>query len=197
MAVTKKTTTQYGRKRYYRYGYRRYRNVSNVYFPCRVEGAYTIAFPDTSGQPRFYDASQNFSFVVPFSALFKASQYYGSLVNMFGFYKVTGVKMEVQAHVDNLANVRQLSPVILGFRTGSVALMTYQELVADNNSLFLGTSPSKRYVSTMNSQGWSPTNTEQHFGAFSVASSLASTNALYPTWSCRLCVYMLFKKSNI
>ena len=194
MVAGKKTAI---RRRTYRRYYRRYRSVSNQYFPCRVEGAYTIAFPDTSGQPRFYDSSQNYSVVVSFSALFKASQYYGSLVNMFGFYKVTGVKMEVQAHVDNLANVRQLSPVLLGFRTGSVTVMTYNELVADNNSLFLGTSPSKRYVSTMNSQGWSPTNTEQHIGAFSVASSLSATNAVYPTWSCKLSVYILFKKSNV
>ena len=63
--VMKKTMTAYRRRSYRRY-YRRYRSVSNQYFPCRVEGAYTIAFPDTSGQPRFYDASQNFSFVVPF-----------------------------------------------------------------------------------------------------------------------------------
>ena len=193
MVTTKKTVTRYARRRYAR-GYRRYRSLSNVYFPCRVEGVYTISFPDTSGQPRFYDASQNWSFIVPFAALFKSSQYYGSFVNMFGFYKVTGVKLEVQTHIDNLANVRQLAPVILGFRTGSVAQMTYNELVADNNSLFLGTSPNKRYVSTMNSQGWGPTNTEQVVGAFSVATSITSTVSTMPTWSCELCVYIRFSK---
>ena len=46
MVATKKTVTMYGRRRYAR-GYRRYRNVSNVYFPCRVEGVFTIAFPNT------------------------------------------------------------------------------------------------------------------------------------------------------
>ena len=172
--------------------------MSNQYFPCRVEGVYTIGFPnDSAGAPRFYDAAQNWSSVVPFSTLFSGSQYYGSLVNMFGYYKVTGVKIEVQPHLDNTANVRQLAPLLVGFKTGSIVQMTYSELVADNNSLFLGTSPNKKYVSTMNSQGWGPTSAEQAVGAFSVGSSVTSTASRYPTWSCKLCVYILFKKSNV
>ena len=195
--VMKRTVTKYARRRY-RYGYRRYRNVSNVYFPCRVEGVYTIAFPSNeAGKPRFFDSSQNWSYVVPFSTLFQASQYYGSLINMFGYYKVSGVKIEVQPNSDNTVNVRQLAPILIGFRTGAVDQMTYNELVADNNSLFLSTTPNKRYVSTMNSQGWGPTNSEQVVGAFSVGSTVASTVSNYPTWSCKLSVYMLFKKSNI
>lgn len=191
-----KKTTAYRRRPYRRY-YRRYRSVANQYFPCRVEGVYTIGFPENAGQPRFYDASSNYATVVPFGTLFRGSQFYGSLVSMFGYYKVTGVKMEVQSHLDNAANVRQLSPILLGFRFGSIAQMTYNELIADNNSLFLGTSPNKKYVSTMNSQGWGPTATEQVVGAFSVSSSSVSTSNYSPTWSCKLCVYILFKKSNI
>lgn len=192
-----KKMTAYRRRSYRRY-YRRYRSVSNQYFPCRVEGVYTIGFPTTdSGAPRFFDAASNWSYVVPFATLFSNSQYYGSLVNMFGYYKVTGVRMELQPNWDNAASVRQLYPVLLGFRTGSVAQMTYSELVADNNSLFLGTNPSKKYVSTMNSQGWGPTNTEQVVGAFSVGSANTSSSTHSPTWSCKLCVYILFKKSNV
>ena len=188
--------TAYRRRTYRRY--RRYRSVSNQYFPCRVEGVYTIAFPsDASGTPRFYDTSSNYSYVVSFATLFRGSQYYGSLVKMFGYYKVTGVKMEVQPHLDNAANVRQPGPILLGFRTGSVVQMTYNELVADNNSLFLGTSPNKKYVSTMNSSGWGPTNSDQVVGAFSVSSPGVSTTTNAPTWACKLCVYILFKKSNV
>ena len=189
--------TAYRRRSYRRY-YRRYRLVSNQYFPCRVEGVYTVGFPsDPAGAPRFYDAAGNYAFVVSFGTLFSSSQYYGSLVNMFGYYKVTGVKMEVQPHLDNSGNVRQVNPILIGFRTGSVAQMTYSELIADNNSLFLGTSSNKKYVSTMNSSGWGPTNSEQVVGAFSVASSGTSTMGRSPFWSCKLCVYILFKKSNI
>ena len=192
-----KKMTAYRRRTYRRY-YRRYRSVANQYFPCRVEGVYTIAFPgDSSGTPRFYDTAGNYSYVVSFGTLFRGTQYYGSLVKMFGYYKVTGVKMEVQPHLDNAANVKQTAPILLGFRTGTVIQMTYNELVADNNSLFLGTSPNKKYVSTMNSQGWGPTNTEQVVGAFSVASSSTSSTTYSPTWSCKLCVYILFKKSNV
>ena len=171
--------------------------MSNRYFPCRVEGVYTIAFPSAAGSPLFYDTAGNVSYVVAFANLFRGSQYYGSLVNMFGYYKVTGVKIEVQPHLDNTANVRQLAPLLVGFKTGSIVQMTYSELVADNNSLFLGTSPNKKYVSTMNSQGWGPTSAEQAVGAFSVGSSVTSTASRYPTWSCKLCVYILFKKSNV
>ena len=186
------------RRRTYRRYYRRYRSVTNRYFPCRVEGVYTIGFPsDPAGAPRFYDGAGNYNYVVTFATLFSSSQYYGSLVNMFGYYKVTGVKMEVEPHLDNSGNVRQVNPILIGFRTGSVAQMTYSELIADNNSLFLGTSSNKKYVSTMNSSGWGPTNTEQVVGAFSVASSGTSTMGRSPFWSIKLCVYILFKKSNI
>ena len=198
MAMMKRTAY---RKRPYRRYYRRYRSVSNQYFPCRVEGVYTVSFPQdttgSSGAPRFYDAATNWSYVVPFSTLFEGSQYYGSLTNMFGFYKVTGVKMEVQPHIDNAANVRQTFPVLIGFKTGSVAQMTYSQLIADNNSLFLSTSPNKKYISTMNSQGWSPTNASQAVGAFSVGAASISNSTHSPTWACKLCVYILFKKSNI
>ena len=186
------------RRRTYRRYYRRYRSVSNRYFPCRVEGVYTIAFPsDASGTPRFYDTSSNYSYVVSFATLFRGSQYYGSLVKMFGYYKVTGVKIEVQPHLDNAANVKQTAPILLGFRTGTLIQMTYNELVADNNSLFLGTSPNKKYVSTMNSSGWSATSDDQIVGAFSVSSPGVSTTTNAPTWACKLCVYILFKKSNV
>lgn len=186
------------RKRSYRRYYRRYRSVSNRYFPCRVEGVYTIGFPTTeNGAPRFFDAAQNWSSVVPFATLFSNSQYYGSLVSMFGYYKVTGVKMEVQPNWDNSGAVLQHHPILLGFRTGSTAQMTYSELVADNNSFFLGTGAQKKYVSTMNSQGWGPTNTEQVVGAFSVGSPGTSDKGHSPIWSCKLCVYILFKKSNV
>ena len=190
----KKTVTKYARRRYYR----RYRSVANRYFPCRVEGVYTISYPvGDDGAPRFYDAAGNYNFVVTFATLFSNSQYYGSLVNMFGYYKVTGVRMEVHPNWDNSGNVIQQYPILLGFRTGSIAQMNYSELVADNNSLFLGVSPQKKYVSTMNSQGWGPTNTEQVVGAFSVASSDVSNRGRSPIWSCKLCVYILFKKSNV
>ena len=57
--VKKRYVTQYGRKNYYRYGFRRYRNVSNTYFRARVEGVYTITFPvDQPGAPIFAENNQ-------------------------------------------------------------------------------------------------------------------------------------------
>ena len=195
MAVTKRTT--YGRRRYYR-RYRRYRNVSNVYFPCRVEGVYTIAFPNTQsgGGPIFAENGQLTT--VSFMSLFQASQYYGSFTNMFGFYKVTGVLMEVTPGPNNYKGFNVLGlNVLLGFRFGKTNVMTYKELVADNNSIVLGVNTIKRkYASTMGSNGWTSIAEGGSMGSFSVASSLESTLANAPSWTCKLAVYMLFKKSN-
>ena len=198
MAVTKKTTT-YGRKRYYRYGYRRYRSVSNSYFRTRVEGVYTITFPTTqqSGQPLF--AENNGLSTVTFNTLFSSSQYYGSLTSMFGYYKVSGVLMEVAPGANIYKGLTTVGlNVLVGFRFGQAGAMSYQELVADNNSILLGINTNKRkYASTMGSNGWTSTSENNVLGAFSVASSLDSVMVSAPSWTCRLAVYMIFKKSMV
>ena len=196
MAMTKKTVT--GRRRYAR-GYRRYRTVSNVYFPCRVEGVYTIAFPnsESGGGPIFAENGQLNT--VSFNVLFQASQYYGSLVNMFGYYKISGILMDVTPGPNNYKGFNVLGlNVLLGFRFGQGAVMTYKELVADNNSIVLGVNTSKRrYASTMGSNGWTSTALFNSMGSFSVASSVPSTTANAPSWTCKLAVYIIFKKSNV
>ena len=186
------------RRRSYRRYYRRYRSVSNVYFPCRVEGVFTIAFPNTQsgGGPIFAENGQ--LSIVSFVSLFQASQYFGSLTNMFGYYKVTGVLMEVTPGPNNFKGFDAAGlNVLLGFRFGKTNAMTYQELVADNNSIVLGVNTIKRkYASAMGSNGWTPTSTMNSMGSFSVASALDSDLVHAPSWICKLAVYMLFKKSN-
>lgn len=200
MATTKKTTT-YGRRRYYRYGYygyRRYRSVSNTYFRTRVEGVFTITFPSLQdGNPVF--AENNGLNTVTFNKLFSSSQYYGSLISMFGYYKVTGVLMEVTPGPNNYKGFNVLGlNVLLGFRFGQGGAMTYNELIADNNSILLGTNTNKRkYASTMGSNGWTSTAENNSLGAFSIASSIQSNMNDSPSWTCRLAVYMIFKKSNV
>lgn len=198
MVTTKRTVTRYGRRRYYR-GYRRYRNVSNVYFPCRVEGVFTITFPNTQsgGGPIFAENGQLDT--VHFNALLQASQYYGSLTSMFGYYKVSGILMEVTPGPNNNKEFNVLGlNVLLGFRFGKTSAMTYQELIADNNSIILGVNTNKRkYASTMGSNGWTSTSSLNAMGSFSVASSINSTLSNAPSWTCRLAVYMVFKKSNV
>ena len=122
MVATKKTVTRYGRRRYYRY--RRYRSVSNQYFRIRVEGVYTIAFPSAQvGEPAF--AENNGLRVVTFNTLFSSSQYYGSLVSMFGYYKVSGVLMEITPGSNNFKGINQIGiNVLLGFRFGQAGAMS-------------------------------------------------------------------------
>ena len=198
MAIGKRTVTKYARKRYAR-GYRRYRSVSNSYFRTRVEGVFTIAFPSAQvGEPVF--AENNGLRVVTFNTLFQGSQYYGSLVSMFGYYKVSGVLMEVVPGSNNFKGLNQIGiNVLLGFRFGQVRVMTYKELVADNNSIILGINSNKRkYASTMGSNGWTSTaENNNELGAFSVGSSMQADMANSPSWTCRLAVYMVFKKSNV
>lgn len=193
----KRYVTQYGRKNYYRYGFRRYKSVSNTYFRARVEGVYTIAFPEQAGTPIFVENQQLNT--VTFNTLFSASQYYGSLTSMFGYYKVSGVLMEITPGQNNFKGITVVGlNVLLGFNFGKGAAMTYQELVADNNSIMLGINTNKRkYTSTMGSNGWTSTAENNALGSFSVASSINSTYTIAPSWTCRLAVYMIFKKSNV
>ena len=91
MAMVKRTVSKYARRKYAR-RYRRYRGLSNQYFRAKIEGVYTIAWPTQVGDPVFAEVNGP---SLTFGALFSSSQYYGSLVNMFGYYKVYGVAMEV------------------------------------------------------------------------------------------------------
>ena len=72
MAMTKRTVTKYARRRYYRNGYRRYRSLSNQYFRTRIEGVYTIAYPQNTGDPVFAEANSN---ILTFWTIFQSSQY--------------------------------------------------------------------------------------------------------------------------
>ena len=200
MSTTKKGTT-YRRRyygRYYGYGYRRYRSVGNSYLRTRVEGVFTITFPSLQdGDPVF--AENNGLNTVTFNKLFSSSQYYGSLTSMFGYYKVTGVLMEVVPGSNNFKGLNSIGlTVLLGFRFGQGSAMTYQELVADNNSIILGINSNKRkYASTMGSNGWTSTAGGDSVGAFSIASSIQTNMNTAPSWTCRLSVYMIFKKSMV
>lgn len=196
MAMTRKTETRYARRRY-RYGYRRYRSVSNTYFRARVEGVYTVSFPEQAGSAIFVENAQ--LSVVTFDTLFRNSQYYGSLVSMFGYYKVSGVLMEITPGQNNFKGINIVGlNVLLGFRFGKTAAMTYRELIADNNSIVLGINTNKRkYTSTMGSNGWTSTVDTNSLGSFSVSSSINSDYSIAPSWTCRLAVYMIFKKSNV
>ena len=163
-----------------------------------MEGVYTIAFPAQAGAPIF--AENNQLNTVTFNSLFTSSHYYGSLTNMFGYYKVSGVAMEIVPGMNNFKGITITGMrVLVGFRCGNSVAMTYQELVADNNSIILGIDTNKRkYVSTMGSNGWLPTaDTDVPLGAFSVASPNESTYTIAPSWICKLSVYMIFKKSNV
>ena len=198
MAVAKRTVTKYARRRYARYGYRRYRGLSNQYFKAKVEGVYTIAWPTENGGPIFAEANGP---SLTFGAVFSSSQYYGSLVNMFGYFKVTGVLMEVvPGPWNNKGTAAVGQKTFVGFKCGTSTTMNYHELVASNTSIMLGVNTSaKKYSSTMGSAGWvSASGNIDDVGNFSVGSSFVQgTTERQATWTVKLSLYMVLNMDVI
>lgn len=199
MAMTK-TVTKYGRRRYAR-RYRRYRSLSNQYFRARIEGVYTIAFPSSTGDPVFAEVNSK---TVSFWDMFGGSKYYGSLTEMFGYYKVTGAAIEVIPGPKNFegtstVGAKTLVGIQFGYSTNNG--VSYHGLVADNNSILLGVlTKSRKYVSTMGAVDWLPCTSSSDtadVGRFAVVSSITGTLSNQPTWTCKLSIYMVFKKSMI
>ena len=198
MAMSKRTVTKYARRRYARNGYRRYRSLSNQYFRTRIEGIYTIAFPSDGGDPVF---AENNSKTCSFWNIFGSSQYYGSLTAMFGYFKITGVAMEITPGPKNFEGTSTVgAKTLVGIHFGSSNGMNYHQLVADNNSVLLGVlTKTRKYVSTMGAFGWLPTSSTEtpDVGCFTVGSSITGSLNNQPTWTCKFSVYMVFKKSMI
>lgn len=198
MAMMKRTVTKYGRRRYYR-RYRRYRRLSDQYFRARIEGIYTIAFPSSTGSPVFAEPNSDY---ITFWSIFAGSRYYGSLTEMFGYYKITGAAIEVIPGPKNFEGTSTVgAKTLVGIQFGDInSGVGYHKLVADNNSILLGvTTKSRKYVSTMGAVDWLPINSTDHgdVGRFGVASSITGTLTNQPTWTCKLIIYMVFKKSMV
>ena len=196
MVTTKKTVTRYGRKRYAR-GYRRYRSLTNQYFRARMEGVYTIAFPQNTGDPVF--AEKNSSYI-SFYEVFRTSQFGGYLENMFGYYKITGVAMEVIPGPNNFQGTSTIgAKTLVGFKFGEEGAMNYPSLAADNNAILLGVlTKARKYVSTLGATGWFPTTGVSHnVGCFAVVSSITGTLTNQPTWTCRFSIYVLYKRCMV
>ena len=198
MAMTKRIVTKYARRRYAR-RYRRYRSLSNQYFRTKIEGVYTIAFPTDPGAPVFAEGPSR---TTTFGDIFRGSQYYSSLTQMFGYYKITGVAIEVIPGPKNFEGTSTIgAKTLVGIHFGSGMDMNYHQLVADNNSIVLGVlTKSRKYVSTMGAIDWLSTAAGTDLdavGAFCVASSITGTLTNQPTWTCKLSIYLTFKKSMI
>ena len=198
MVATKGTVTKYARRRYAR-RYRRYRSLSNQYFRAKIEGVYTIAWPTDGGAPVFAEANAT---SITFGSIFSNSQYYGSLTAMFGYYKVTGVSMEVTPGPNNFKGTLSYvgGKTFVGFKCGTSTTMSYNELVASNTSILLGVGTGvRKYSSVMGSTGWVSVSEDiNNVGNFSVASSQnAGTFDREPTWTCKFSLYITFKKVNI
>ena len=199
MAMSKRTVTKYSRRRYAR-RYRRYRNLSNQYFRTRIEGVYTIAFPSDVGDPVFAEENKN---TVSFWSIFGGSRYYGSLTEMFGYYKITGAAIEVIPGPKNFEGTSTVgAKTLVGIMFGDNSSgATYHKLVADNNSILLGVlTKSRKYVSTMGAVDWLPVSSSTdtaNVGRFAVVSSITGSLTNQPTWTCKLSIYMVFKKSMV
>lgn len=195
MAIGKRTMTRYSRRRYSR-GYRRYRSLSNQYFRTKIEGVYTIAFPSSSGGPVFAEVNSD---SLSFYTVMSNTQYASSLINMFGYYKPYAVAMEVVPGPTNFKGTATIgAKTLVGFKSGVQTAMSYNELVANNNSILLGVDTRvRKYASLMGSVGWiNCSEGSNNVGCFSVGSSINGTLNNQPTWTCRFSLYIIFKKVN-
>jgi hypothetical protein len=166
------------------------------YFRARVEMVFNIGFPNEGGSVFFSEVN---SPSVTCSQIFRSSQYFGFLSNAFGYFKLTGLLIEVVPQSINFTVPTNGFAVLLGFGFGQTNSQSYNALAADNNTLLLGSNTnSRRYISTWNSIGWKSTKeNDEAYGLFSVASNVNGPNNRAPSWSVRLSLYLAFKKSNI
>lgn len=180
------------RRRYFR----RYKSVAMNYFRAKVEMVFNIGFPNEGGSVFFSEVN---SPSITCGQIFRSSQYYGFLTNAFGYFKLTGLLIEVVPQSINFTISTNGFAVLLGFAFGQTQTQSYNALAADNNTLLLGSNTnSRRYISTWNSVGWKSTKeNDEAYGLFSVASNINGPNNRAPSWSVRLSLYLAFKKSNI
>lgn len=207
------------KKRWYRRGYRRYRNLSNQqYFRVKAEYYSDIIFPAAANTGRAYFRTSN-SYVITLVNVMQSYTYTNVLAGLFSYYKITGIRVEVvpdarnsglpkTVTVPNLGEEQVQEPVVMvSYRAASDGEQTLAEVKANNQSMVL--SPSQkvtRYWRTYGASGAYRPTADGLDGAFTVQNDYNNQqallyNALYqyktqPSWKIKISVYLLYKQSK-
>ena len=207
------------KKRWYRRGYRRYRNLSNQqYFRVKAEYYSDIIFPMAANTGRAYFYAENAK-VVTLTNIMQKYTYTNVLMGLFSYYKISGIRIEVtpdarnaglekKVTVPNLGEQNVVEPVVMiSYRAGDSGEQTLAEAKANNQSIVL--SPSQkvtRYWRTYGASGAYKPSSDGIEGAFTVqneydAQQAILLNAMYqyktqPSWKVKISIYLLYKQSK-
>lgn len=108
-----------------RRAFRRYRNIWSEYNVLRTKCEYTspLLFPNESGQPYFSNSPSNNRRYLTFAEMMDRYARNNNLREMFGYVKVTGVRLEVIPHSNNLSvtGLSNQTPVCIAILFGTSA----------------------------------------------------------------------------
>lgn len=207
------------KRRYYKRGYRRYRNLSNQqYFRVKAEYYSDVLFPLAANTGRAYFKATN-SYRVTLVNVMQGYAYTTILAGLFSYYKITGIRIEVTpdarnvnlektVNVPNLGVQDVMEPVVMiSYRAGNDAEQNLSEVKSNNQSIVL--SPSQkitRYWKTYGASGAYRPAVDGLDGAFTVQNEYNSEqaplfNALQqyktqPSWKIKISIYLLYKQSK-
>ena len=207
------------KKRWYRRGYKRYRQLSNQqYFRVKAEYYSDILFPAAANTGKAYFKASN-SRVVSLTNIMQAYTYTNVLMGLFSYYKITGIRIEVTPDarnlnldktvtIPNLGDQSVIEPVVMvSYRAGDSTEQTLAEVKANNQSIVL--SPSQkvtRYWRTYGASGAYRPSSDGLEGAFTLQNDYDAQQALVlnamnqyktqPSWKLKISIYLLYKQSK-
>lgn len=207
------------KKRWYRRGYKRYRQLSNQqYFRVKAEYYTDVIFPMAANTGRAYFYAQNAK-VVTLTNIMQKYTYTNVLMGLFSYYKITGIRIEVtpdarnvnldkKVTVPNLGEQDVVEPVVMiSYRAGNSTEQTLAEVKANNQSIVL--SPSQkitRYWRTYGASGAYKPSEDGIEGGFTIQNEYDAQNALIlnamyqyktqPSWKVKISIYLLYKQSK-
>lgn len=148
------------RRRRYRRRFRRYRNIWNEYNVLRTKCEYSspVLFPANDGQPYFTNTTNNNRSWITIPQMLVRYARNNNLREMFGYCKVTGIKLESIPHSNNLSvdGLSNQTPVCVALLMGTSdenAAMTYDDLIIVNTGMILDPTQRKsKYFSAKGGQ---------------------------------------------
>jgi len=188
-------------RRYYRRYRRRYR-ISANYFKVKAEASGVISYPtNIDGQPILLLNQAVQGNRLTFKELLENSTYQASFVNIFSFWRMTGMAIEVIPSASNSGGnkiIENESPVYIAPRAGAIEAMSYAEAKAINSAIMLNPLQAQRkYTKFYGFYGdWISTSSFPT-GAVSVASLLDGQRPTKPEWTFKVTMYLLYKKSRV
>lgn len=195
----------YKKRRRYAKRYRRYKEpfVSN-YLRVKGEANGKLVFPDAGGFPRIIFTNQGGQVAAnsyAFTYLLNRLTFTLSLSSMFGFYKMVGTVLEVWPDAQNFNGTRQVNnePVtVFGIRPGSDEVPTFAQLRSMNSSMVLSsTQYQRKYNSFLGFFGDWTGSDRSPLGTIACISEPAGTALNSPSWTFKITVYIIYKKSRI